>query len=188
MKKNYILTTLLATLLLSGCSSDNKEEQKASTSATASSIAIEKGSGKLEQKVASKEYDDKALSYYGNYGDKDTREAKKPRTVLDANINIRSPYERVQISMMAKKLSKNFILKCSACHDDYANGIIGPSLLGKSPEFIEEKIAKFKNDKTANVLMSELVSSMGDDEIKSLANEIHTFNEEIKKLGENNAN
>ncbi len=191
MRKSYISTILLSTLLLSGCSDnkqDKKDNQPAQKVTQASSIVVEKNKDRYEQKVEDKAHDDSNRSYYGNYDEQGTRESQRPRTALDANLNIRSPYERIRISMMAKKLSKNFILKCSACHDDYANGIIGPSLLGKTPDFIEEKIKKFRSDKTANVLMSDLVSKMDDSEISALATEIYNFNESIKNLGDNNAN
>ena len=80
---------------------------------------------------------------------------------------------------MLKDLSKKFIVKCSACHNDYANGIIGPSLLGRSSDFIFDKIKKFKTDPNANVLMTDLVKRMDDKEIRELADEINRFNQEI---------
>ena len=76
------------------------------------------------------------------------------------------------------------MVKCSACHDDYANGIIGPSLLSKDSIYIYQTIMKYKKGEKENVLMKELVKNIDDKEIKSLANEIHTFNQEIKKIKE----
>lgn len=192
MKKKYVLSILLATVLFSGCGNDNKttKEQKDANLATTTSIEVSSNDNKFEQKVEPKQKDDSSSAYYGDYNkmDSNTQEEHKQRSSLDANLNIRSPYEKVQISMIVKKLSKNFIQKCSACHDDYANGIIGPSLLGKTPDYISQKIHSFKDDKSKNVLMSELVAKMGDEEINSLANEIYNFNEEIKKIGATNAN
>ena len=103
-----------------------------------------------------------------------------PRSEIDANMHVRSPYEEVKISMMVKRLSKDFIVKCSACHNDYANGIIGPSLLNKDADFIFNSIMKFKSDKNANVLMTDLVNQMDKKEIKKLANEIYEFNKQIR--------
>ena len=79
-------------------------------------------------------------------------------------------------------MSKEFIVKCSACHNDYANGIIGPSLLDKDATFIFNQIKKFKEDKNANVLMSDLVKQMSDENIQKLADEIFAFNKEIKEM------
>ncbi len=97
-------------------------------------------------------------------------------------MHVRSPYEKVKVSMLVKRLSKEFIVKCSACHNDYANGIIGPSLLDKDSNFIFNSIKKFKEDKDANVLMAELVKKMDDTEIRKLADEIYEFNKQIREL------
>jgi cytochrome c553 len=101
---------------------------------------------------------------------------------MDANLRVRSPYEEVEIGLLVHKLSKEFIVKCSACHNDYANGIIGPSLLNKDADFIAGTIAKFKTGEKENVLMTALVRQMSDEEILKLANEIAAFNEEIAQL------
>ena len=83
-----------------------------------------------------------------------------------------------------KKLSKNFRIKCSACHDDYANGIIGPSLLSRDSDYIYNKIAEFKSGKKSNPLMDDLIKMMSDDEIRVLADEIYMFNKQIKEMKE----
>jgi len=114
---------------------------------------------------------------------KDASVRVKPRTVLDANMHIRSPYERVQISLIVKQLSTNFKLKCSACHDDYANGVIGPSLLGKDAEFIYKSINDFKNGSKSNPLMVDLIKQMTDKDIKDISTEIFLFNKKIEELG-----
>lgn len=193
MKKILFLTSLvIGSTIFSGCGSNDKKDanQTKQTSniatATTSSIEVSKNENANEIKVAPKAKDGENRAYYIDYGsEKNVQvENKKPRRALDANINVRSPYEKVQLSMLVKGLSKDFILKCSACHDDYANGVIGPSLLGKSSQYIYDKIQKFKSDKTVNILMSELVMGMSDKEIKDIADEIFKFNEEIKKLKE----
>lgn len=193
MRKILFFTSLaLGFALFSGCSGNDKKDanQTKQTSniatATTSSIEVSQNENANEIKVAPKAKDGENRAYYIDYGNEKNAqiENKKPRTALDANINVRSPYEKVQLSMLVKGLSKDFILKCSACHDDYANGVIGPSLLGKSSQYIYDKIQKFKSDKTVNVLMSELVMGMSDKEIKDMADEVFNFNEEIKKLKE----
>ncbi len=100
-------------------------------------------------------------------------------------MRVRSPYERVEISLLVSRLSKKFIVKCSACHNDYANGIIGPSLLGKDKDFIYNQIMDFKSGKKKNVLMDQLVKMMSDEEINELSSEIAEFNAKIKDLREN---
>lgn len=195
------LSTLLSLTLFSGCS-DNKQESKekeASNKAqevtSAQKIEVVKNENAQEIKVALKEGDDnQSKSYYYDYNVKsaydpnmqpandDASVREKARTAIDANLHVRSPYENVEISMMVKKFSKEFIVKCSACHNDYANGVIGPSLLGKDADFIYNKITKFKDGSEKNVLMKELVARMSEQEIKALANEIYEFNNEIKKM------
>jgi len=197
MNKNiFYISGILVLSLLSACSNDvdknsNKDIKK---QAKASDIEVVNNENSLEIKVAQKEHHTKDKQYYFDYdiksaysqnarpANEDASVRTKPRSVVDANINIRSPYQKVQISLLLKKLSKEFIIKCSACHNDYANGLIGPSLLGKKPELIIEKINKFKKDKTANVLMYDLVNKMNDEDIKKIANEIYAFNLEVQKM------
>jgi cytochrome c553 len=184
MMRNFKLLSLVAVMVLAfgGCSDDGEAKKSTASSsaevAKSGSIEIAKGDAN-EIKVAPKEHDGSNKAYYADYAS----DAKEPeRSVLDANLHVRSPYERIQIELLSKQLSKNFIQKCSACHDNYANGIVGPSLLGKSVEHIEEKIAEFRKDRSVNVLMSDLVANMQDDEIRSLAKEIFDFNEEVQKM------
>lgn len=187
----YASGILLA--ILTGCSDggENKDKSKESASLPSKAVATQnievvKNENALEIKVAKKESDDnQSKSYYLNYNTNDNSDASikdKPRTAVDANIHVRSPYEKVQVSMMVKQFSKNFIIKCSACHNDYANGVIGPSLLGKDSDYIFDKIAAFKTGAKKNVLMEGLISQMDDKEIRELANEINQFNNMIKEM------
>ncbi|MCK4974025.1 MAG: hypothetical protein KAR81_02135 [Sulfurimonas sp.] len=188
------LTIILLITLLAGCSSDEEKSTKNSSApktATASGIEISQNENAAEIKVKEKEHDKIDKQYYFDYdiksayspnatpANKDASIRTKPRTEVDANLHVRSPYEKVRISLLVKDLSKKFIVKCSACHNDYANGIIGPSLLGRSSDFIFDKIKKFKTDPNANVLMTDLVKRMDDKEIRELADEINRFNQEI---------
>lgn len=173
-----------------------KEEPKKSVEKQeAPKIEIEENKNIKEIKVTKHDSNVKENeTYYFNYNvkneyDPDSQPANhdastrvKPRTNIEANMNVKSPYENVKISMLVKKLSKDFIVKCSACHNDYANGIIGPSLLTKDSDFIYKKIYEFKNNKDANVLMTGLVNQMSDEEIKKIADEIYEFNKEIREL------
>lgn len=199
MIKKILLSTAVI-LLISGCSDKKEEEQKKPEIKTETQaplkIEIKENTNAKEIKVAEKKQDKKENeTYYFNYNgvksqyDPNSKPANEdasvrvtPRTNIDANMHVRSPYEKVKISMLIKGLSKEFILKCSACHNDYANGVIGPSLLDKDSEFIYNSIKKFKNNKDANVLMSALVNQMKEEEIKRLADEIYNFNKEVKEL------
>ena len=199
MIKKIILSAALI-LLISGCGDNKKTEEtkeiiKVENTQTPLKIEVEENSNANEIKVTPKIKDGaKNESYYYDYNVKseydpnakpaneDAAVREKPRTTIDANLNVRSPYQKVQISLLVKGLSKEFIVKCSACHNDYANGIIGPSLLDKDATFIFNQIKKFKEDKNANVLMSDLVKQMSDENIQKLADEIFAFNKEIKEM------
>ncbi|HUH42737.1 MAG TPA: hypothetical protein VLZ29_06455 [Sulfurimonas sp.] len=188
--KIILASTIVLLGLFSGCSDNADKQSKKSTSAneitSAQNIEVVKNENALDIKVAQKVSDtNQSSSYYYDYNKQassDTSAKSNPRTPIDANLHVRSPYESVEISMIVKRLSKNFIVKCSACHNDYANGVIGPSLLGKDADFIFEKISKFKDGSAKNVFMKDLVSQMDTAEIRSLADEIYEFNKKIKKM------
>ncbi len=187
-----ILSTLLV-LFLVGCggSSDKKEQQSQNEPTqevqTKSAIKITKNAVKVEDKnTTSKQNSGQFYYSYNKKNDKETseyeKETKKVRTTIDAYLNIKSPYERVRITMMIKRLSKDYIIKCSPCHDDYANGVIGPSLLDKNGTFIYNMLQDFKQGKKKNALMKELVSQIDDTKLKAIAEEIANFNKEIRKM------
>ena len=141
MIKQIILSAALI-LLISGCGDNKKTEEtkeiiKVENTQTPLKIEVEENSNANEIKVTPKIKDGtKNESYYYDYNVKseydpnakpaneDAAVREKPRTTIDANLNVRSPYQKVQISLLVKGLSKEFIVKCSACHNDYANGII----------------------------------------------------------------
>ena len=196
MIKN-ILFLLTVILIISGCGEkkEEKKEEKITKVQEPLKIEVEENKNANEIKVALKnEKSKKNETYYFNYGikseydpnakpaNKDASIREKPRTVIDANLQVRSPYEKVKISMLVKRLSKEFIVKCSACHNDYANGIIGPSLLDKDDKFIYKSIMNFKNNANANVLMTGLVNQMDKKTIKRIATEIYEFNKQIKEM------
>ncbi|RXK14386.1 hypothetical protein CP965_02760 [Halarcobacter mediterraneus] len=196
MFKN-LLGMLLISLFIVGCG-DNKEDETIKTNekiAEPLNIEVEENKNARELKVEEKiKVENKQNSYYLDYNvkseysqnsqpaNKDASIRVKPRTSIDANMHIRSPYEKVKISLLVKKLSKDFITRCSACHNDYANGIIGPSLLDKDSDSIFNSIMKFKKDKSLNVLMTELVNNMNEKEIRKIADEIYEFNKKVRKL------
>ena len=210
MRKISIVLTLVSSIvlvsLLTGCGEDTPKEQVAKkekspevvtqvpSADAAPQIEVVVNENAKEIKVKEKVTDKaQSKSYYYDYNikseyDEHARPANvdaavraKPRTTIDANMNVRSPYEEIQISLLVRKLSKKFIVKCSACHNDYANGIIGPSLLGKNSDEIFDAIAAFKSGEKTNVLMDDLIKMMSEDEIRALADEIYAFNQKIKE-------
>jgi len=197
---NKILSFLIVGLFFVGCG-DKQEEKKSTTiqNTTTPKIEVISNNNAKETKVKEKKktklqvkngkafyYDYNINSEYDQNAQPANKDASvriKPRSVLDANMNIRSPYERVQISLIVRQLSNTFKLKCSPCHDDYANGVVGPSLLGKDSKFIYKAINDFKSGKKSNPLMTDLINMMNDEEIQNIADEIYKFNKEIEKIG-----
>jgi len=197
--KRILLSAVLITFV--GCGEESKEATKAVTALTAEAPKIEivANENAQEIKVAQKVKRDRNSTgsedkYYYDYNvkseydqnaqpaNKDASVRVKPRTSIEANMNVRSPYEEVQLSLLVGKLSKKFMVKCSACHSDYANGVVGPSLLSKSSDEIFNTIMDFKSGKKSNVLMDGLIDHMEDAEIREIADEIFTFNTKLKEI------
>ncbi len=189
MDKKIVVSCLIGSLLFfGGCSDkDKKEDTKGAETKAPTQIKVTKNA----VKISDKKEEDKENSgqFYYSYNkengkevDEYNSETSKVRTTIDAYLNIKSPYERVRITMMIKRLSHDYIIKCSACHDDYANGVIGPSLLDKDADFIYKRILAFKTGERKNPLMKELVSRIDDAKLKSMAEEIANFNKEIRKM------
>jgi len=205
--KNSILfaLTFLIIISFSACEGKKGSDEKSQTSSISSTgkspkIEVVINKNKYEKKVRSltdkmrKSESPNKKSFYYDYGEKteydqnaqpankDASVRVRPRTVLDAQMHIRSPYERVQVSLLSKQLSPTFRLKCSACHDDYANGVLGPSLLGRNANYIYNKIHDFKIGKKKNILMRDLIQNMSDEEIRTIAEDIYKFNVQIQKI------
>ena len=100
---------------------------------------------------------------------------------IGAILSIKNQYEKLSADILRKRLSQNFIVKCSACHDDYANGVIGPSLLTKTSDDIFKMLVAYKSGAKKNVLMKELIQKMPDEEIRAFADEIAKFNKEVRE-------
>ncbi|WP_353662074.1 hypothetical protein [Hydrogenimonas sp. SS33] len=182
-KTTTIVLAGLLSLGLAGCGKKEHENKESGSAANAPAGQIKVTKGAVK-KVAEKNVSEaNSGQFYYSYNKKKAPVAEqKHRTTLDAYLHIHSPYERVQIQMMIQRLSKDFIVRCSPCHDDYANGVIGPSLLGKSGDFIYKQLIDFKTGKRKNVLMKELVSQIDDKKLRSIADEIAKFNEQLQKL------
>jgi len=201
MKYTILASSLLVLSIFSACSDNAENKTQNSSSATSNSspvIEVISNDNAHDIKVAEKTkqvlevkngkafyYDYNIKSAYDQNSQPANSDASvriKPRTAIEANMHIRSPYEEVQVSLLVRKMSKEFIVKCSACHNDYANGIIGPSLLGKNADFIFNAIADFKSGKKSNPLMNDLINMMSEDEIRDMANEVYNFNKEIESM------
>ncbi len=198
--QNILITSsFLVIAAFSGCSENSQEDKQKEdlqkTSSETPQIEIIANENAHEIKVQQKHSDaNQSKSYYLEYNIKseydpnaqpaneDASVRVKPRTSIDANMHVRSPYEKLQVSLLVNKLSKKFIVKCSACHNDYANGIIGPSLLSESSDEIFNKIADFKSGKKSNPLMNDLIKMMSDEEIREIADDIYEFNKQIEAI------
>ncbi len=182
MKKSLIISFIFILLTFVGCG-DKKDKENA-LKEVQGEIKVTENVIK-EQKSSQTSAEDKGKFYY-SYNEENQNSEKEAQertfTPVEAYQKVRSPYEKVQIELLANKLSKKFIVHCSACHDDYANGIIGPSLLDKDEEFIYKRLIAYRNKTKANVLMKDLVAKMSEKELKALAKEIADFNEKIRKL------
>jgi cytochrome c553 len=186
----------LALMMFMGCGDEQKNPNKENVDTPTPKIEIVANEHAKEIKVVQKEKEDSTDTFYEGMtnefkhgydpksqpANKDASVRVKPRTAVDANMHVRSPYEEIQIGLLVGELSKKFKVKCSACHSDYANGVIGPSLLAKSSDEIFSAIADFKSGKKSNPLMDGLIDHMEDSEIRELADEIYTFNQKLKEM------
>lgn len=181
------LVALAAAMLITGC--ESKDDKKSATQA-ATKQATPAAAGMIETQkadanaTAQKDYD-QFMSYDIN-GKKrvkfglDDEESETSRSV-GALAMVRNPLQSINLKLVKGRLSKDFIVKCSACHDDYANGIIGPSLLDKTDAQIVDMIKKYKFKEKPNPLMVQLVNGMSEQQIETMAKEIYEFNKQFKE-------
>jgi cytochrome c553 len=191
--KKYFILSLFILLTFNACS-DKKDEKSMQSvekniSQQAGKIEVVENDNFKEEKVQVKKDDsNESKNFYYDYHQETKAHAQAEEesnyTPLGAMLKARSPYEHVEVGLLVNQLSKNFIVKCSACHNHYANGIIGPSLLSKDSAYIFKTISQYRTGEKKNVLMKELIEQMDDKEIKALADEIYTFNQEVKKIKE----
>jgi cytochrome c553 len=174
-----------AVAYVTGCSNDSDKRETAKEVKSASEIVVTEGAvGEIKKSDNGKE---NSGQFYYSYNKERKRsdynaETSEVRTELDAYRAIRSPYERVQITLMVKQLSADYRLLCSACHDDYANGVIGPALLDKNASYIYDQIIAFKTGKKKNVLMEQLVNRIEEKRLRAIAEEIERFNKQILEM------
>ncbi|MDX1808794.1 MAG: hypothetical protein R3331_04600 [Sulfurospirillaceae bacterium] len=190
--KTILLASIVSIVLLfNGCGDKEKKKENSKQETVTTKIKVTKNVVKKDDtKEVSKENSGQFYYSYNKEGQSSeskeiktyNQETSKTKTTIDAYLNVKSPYEKVRITMMIKRLSKDYIIKCSPCHDDYANGVIGPSLLGKDKHFIYQRIIDFKTGKKKNVLMKELVEQIDNKKLEHIAGEIADFNKQIQKM------
>ena len=183
-KKSVIFSLGAVLIVLSGCGQE-KEKSPTEEVVSSSGIVVTEGAVKaLKKERKSKENNGQFYYSYNKEkkGDTYNAEDSKTRTELDAYRDIKSPYERVQITLMIQQLSPDYKLLCSACHDDFANGVVGPALLDKNATFIFKQIMAFKTGERDNPLMRQLVNRIDEKRLKGIAKEIERFNREIKEM------
>ncbi|MDR0666101.1 MAG: hypothetical protein LBF71_01685 [Campylobacteraceae bacterium] len=174
-----LLTSILALFLLIGCGDkqDDAAESAVSIKITADAFQVQN-----EDILANYDMDGNKKITLSLEGEENTLTRR-----LGAIVSVKNSYDKVQKELLSKRLSKNYFLKCSSCHDDYANGVIGPSLLTKNSDEIFNMIKAYKTNEKNNVLMRYLVSQMEENEIRSLSDEIASFNKEARE-GKNAGN
>ena len=176
MRKNFIkmsACSLAAALLLCGCGEDEKSKAQSAAEQSTVQKAERNSTARPRITVKSGEAPKRDDNLNG-----DVNETTKN---IVAYSSIKNQYEKLNFDLMKKRLGHDFILRCSACHDDYANGIIGPSLLDKTDAQIVDMIKKYKFKEKPNPLMVQLVNGMSEQQIETMAKEIYEFNKQFKE-------
>ena len=78
-------------------------------------------------------------------------------------------------NIAAFEVSPLYKKRCSSCHGNIGEGIIGPKLMGKDKETVLNALHEFKSGKRRNYVMYGLLGSMTDEQLEFLADEISTF-------------
>ncbi len=189
MKKTIFALLAAFALFFSACDSNKTDEQNSAAqsdsmpsdsaqNAQSGQISITKGDDSTAQQDYWVKYDingNKIINFSPNDAQQDAT-----TKAIGAVALARTPLQTINKALLRGQLSKNFILKCSSCHDDYANGIIGPSLLNKTSDEIYTMISAYKDRSKKNVLMSDLVKMMDENEIRAFAKEISEFNAQFR--------
>ncbi|RRS30425.1 MAG: hypothetical protein P794_07030 [Epsilonproteobacteria bacterium (ex Lamellibrachia satsuma)] len=105
------------------------------------------------------------------------KEQAKKKKELDEKLNA---LKSKAGNMAAFKVSSLYKQKCSSCHGVNGGGIIGPKLLGKSAEEVHQALTDFKSGKRKNYVMYGLLSKMDEAQLKSLSDEIGSFEQKLK--------
>ena len=74
-------------------------------------------------------------------------------------------------------VSKRYLTSCAPCHGANGKGVMAPSIAGKSKDEILASLKNYKEGKVPNSLMKGLLTSVSDEDLDSLADEISKFKE-----------
>jgi len=83
--------------------------------------------------------------------------------------------------LAAFEVSPLYRRNCASCHGVNGEGAVGPKLIGKSESEILGALMDFKSGKRKNYVMFGLLNNMKDEDLKSLAKEIGSFEEKMKE-------
>ena len=111
----------------------------------------------------------------------DGEENETTKMVGAAAVSRSVPYSDIGRRIAEKSLGKEYKVWCAPCHDNYANGVIGPSLLDKSADDIYGMIIKYRNNEKNNYLMGVFVNKMSDVQIRGLSEKIAEFNKMMRE-------
>lgn len=177
----YTVLSLAAVVVLAACGGSETEKAETPAAKKPGTITVISGGDSAQERKSSS-----AFRTYNVRGESQISYAPEGAEVTDAVKNVQvvvaarsSPYASIGADLMAKRLSKDFIIYCSACHDDYGNGVIGSSLLGKNAKEVREMIDKYSREPDANVLMTDLVHRLSEEKIQFIAGDIARFNAEL---------
>ena len=191
-KKVFFIATLVAAaLVLSACQKEKapSRAQEESTPAGPGSITVTQGGSQdssANHSAPFRNYDVKGelQIQYAPPG-QEINEAVKNVQVVVASRNV--PFLTLNAKVAAQRLGKDFIVYCSSCHDDYGNGVVGPSIMDKTGDEVREMIEKYRGDPTANVLMTDVVNRMTQEQVDRISNDIARFNAEVKAIEARNS-
>ena len=111
-------------------------------------------------------------------------EDETTKAVGAAAVSRSAPYSSYAKRLAEKSLGKDYVIKCAPCHDDYANGVIGPSLLDKSADDVYNMLVKYRDKAEPNPLMQAFVDKMTEEELRDMSARIADFNETMGKKNE----
>ncbi len=125
---------------------------------------------KLEVPVSKKAQSSQAVSKSAVSQKKESEEEKKLK-VLKEKAGRMSAFE----------VSPLYRRNCASCHGINGMGVIGPKLIGKSEDEIYKALMDFKSGKRKNYVMFGLLNNMSEEDLKSLAKEISSFEQKLKE-------
>lgn len=106
------------------------------------------------------------------------QEQKKKKKELDEKLQA---LKNKAGNVAAFKVSPLYKQKCSSCHGVNGEGIIGPKLIGDNSEKVYQALTDFKSGKRKNYVMYGLLSKMDDGQLKTLSDEIGSFEQKLKE-------